>query len=319
MHSILTFTSILIILHIIIIPRKKHNTLSCYTLLWSLLLLAGFCLFYLSSKDLEQFQYIQPYHWLQQLGICPHWGGITLVLDSLSLLSTGLSLLLVPLCVLISWNAIESFKKNFYHYFFISLLLIHVFVVMDLLGFSILFETILIPMFLIIVWGSREEKVKAPYYFFSYTLIGSFLTLLTIFKIYALTGTTQYYALLHLEIPRSSQYWLFLGFFASLAVKKPMIPYNIWLAQAHVEAPIAGSVLLAGVLLKLGGYGFFQFSFPLFPLASVVFNPGIKFISIIAVVYAAFTTCWQFDIKRVITYSSVSHMGLVTMGLFTHY
>ena len=186
MYSILTFTSILIILHIIIIPRKKHNTLSCYALLWSLLLLAGFCLFYLSSKDLEQFQYIQPYHWLQQLGICPHWGGIILVLGSLSLLSIGLSLLLVPLCVLISWNAIESFKKKIYHYFFISLLLIHVFVVMDFLYYLKQFSFL----FLIIVWGSREEKVKAPYYFFSYTLIGSFLMLLTIFKIYALTGTT---------------------------------------------------------------------------------------------------------------------------------
>lgn len=247
-------------------------------------------------------------------------GHITSVLDSLSLLSIGFGLLIVPICILMSWNTIESFKKEFLvAIFFILLLLLHVFVVMDLLEFYILSETILIPVFLIIgVWGSREEKVKAAYNFLFYTLIGSLLMLLNIFKICAFTRSTHYYVLLHLEILKSSQHWLFLGFFASLAVKIPMFPCHIWLPQAHVEAPIVGSVLLACILLKLGGYGFIRFSFPLFPIASDVFTPGIIVISIIAIVYGAFTTCWQFDIKRLIAYSSVSYMGLVTMSLFTH-
>lgn len=191
-------------------------------------------------------------------------GHITSVLDSLSLLSIGLGLLIVPICILISWNTIESFKKEFLvAIFFILLLLLHVFVVMDLLEFYILFETILIPMFLIIgVWGSREEKVKAAYNFFFYTLIGSLLMLLNIFKIYALTRSTHYYALLHLEILKSSQHWLFLGFFASLAVKIPMFPCHIWLPQAHVEAPIVRSVLLACILLKLEVMVSFAFLFP---------------------------------------------------------
>ena len=316
----LIITSIIAILHIITTSREKHNKLNQYALSWSLILLLWFCYLYLFSENIKQFQYIQPYDWLRHLGLYPYWGSITFILDTLSLLFIGLSILLIPICILISWNTIKLFKKEFLIAIFsILVLLIHVLAIMDLLGFYILFETILIPMFLVIgVWGSREEKVKAAYYFFFYTLIGSLLMLLSIFKIYALTGTTHYYALLHLEIPKNSQYWLFLGFFASLAVKIPMFPCHIWLPQAHVEAPIVGSVLLAAILLKLGGYGFIRFSFPLFPIASEIFSPFIIIISIIAIVYGAFTTCRQSDIKRLIAYSSVSHMGLVTMSLFTH-
>ena len=316
----LVIVSIITILHIIIIPREKHNKLNQSALFWSLTLLLIFCYLYLFSENIKQIQFTHSYNWLKHLGLYLYWGNITFVLDTLSLLFIGLSILLTPICILISWNTIKNFKKEFFLAIFsILILLVHVFAIMDLLGFYILFETILIPMFLIIgVWGSREEKVKAAYYFFFYTLIGSLLMLLSIFKIYALTGTTHYYALLHLEIPKNNQYWLFLGFFTSLAVKIPMFPCHIWLPQAHVEAPIAGSVLLAGILLKLGGYGFIRFSFPLFPIASEIFSPCVIIISIIAILYGALTTCRQSDIKRLIAYSSVSHMGLVTVSLFTH-
>lgn len=319
-YFILITIPIITILHIVIIPREKHNKLNQSALFWSLILLLIFCCLYLFSENMKQIQFIQSYDWLKYLGLYLYWGNITFVLDTLSLLFIGLSILLIPICVLISWDTVKNFKKEFLLAIFsILILLVHVFAIMDLLGFYILFETILIPMFLIIgVWGSREEKVRAAYYFFFYTLIGSLLMLLSIFKIYALTGTTYYYALLHLEIPKNSQYWLFLGFFASLAVKIPMFPCHIWLPQAHVEAPVAGSVLLAGILLKLGGYGFIRFSFPLFPIASEIFSPCVMIISIIAIVYGAFTTCRQSDIKRLIAYSSVSHMGLVTVSLFTH-
>lgn len=319
-YFILIIISIITILRILITPREKHNKLNRRALFWSLALLLIFCYLYLASKNIKQIQFTQSYDWLKHLGLYFYWGNITFVLDTLSLLFIGLSILLTPICVLVSWNTVKNFKKEFLLAIFsILILLILVFAIMDLLGFYILFETILIPMFLIIgIWGSREEKVRAAYYFFFYTLIGSLLMLLSIFKIYALTGTTHYYALLHLEIPKNNQYWLFLGFFSSLAVKIPMFPCHIWLPQAHVEAPIAGSVLLAGILLKLGGYGLIRFSFPLFPIASEIFSPCLVVISIIAIVYGAFTTCRQSDIKRLIAYSSISHMGLVTVSLFTH-
>lgn len=249
-----------------------------------------------------------------------NWGDFIITVDGISVFFISLSILLIPICIIMSWNAIDNFKKEFsVSLFLILLLLIGVFSVMDIIIFYILFEAILIPMFLIIgVWGSREEKVKAAFYFFFYTLIGSLLMLLSIFKLYSLTGSTNYMNLVVIDLPSNLQFWMFLGFFASLSVKIPMVPFHIWLPQAHVEAPVAGSVLLAGILLKLGGYGFIRFGFPLFPLASEYFSPVIIIISLIAVVYASFTTCRQTDIKRLIAYSSVSHMGLVTLSIFCH-
>lgn len=289
------------------------------SLLMSLVLLIYNGIFILTYNKYINFQLFESYYWLM-LSNTLNWGDILIAVDGISIFFITLSVLLIPICIIMSWNAIDNLKKEFVlSLFIILLLLIMVFTIMDLIGFYILFEAILIPMFLIIgIWGSREEKVKAAFYFFFYTLIGSLLMLLCIFKLYSLTGTTNYFNLINIELPSSIQFWLFLGFFASFSVKIPMIPVHIWLPQAHVEAPVAGSVLLAGILLKLGGYGFIRFGFPLFPIASEYLSPVVIILSLIAITYASFTTCRQTDIKRLIAYSSVSHMGLVTLAIFCH-
>ena len=276
-------------------------------------------IFLLGYNKTNNFQMLESSQWLSNASLL-NWGDVLIAVDGVSVFFITLSVLLIPICLLMSWNAITLFKKEFVlSLFSILIFLIGVFSVLDILLFYILFEAILIPMFLVIgVWGSREEKVKAAFYFFFYTLIGSLLMLISIFKLYSLTGTTNYFNLITINLPSSIQFWLFLGFFASLSVKIPMIPFHIWLPQAHVEAPVAGSVLLAGILLKLGGYGFIRFGYPLFPLASEFFSPFIILLSLLAVVYASFTTCRQTDIKRLIAYSSVSHMGLVTLAIFCH-
>jgi proton-translocating NADH-quinone oxidoreductase chain M len=193
-----------------------------------------------------------------------------------------------------------------------------VFTVLDLLFFYIFFESVLIPMFLMIgIWGSRARKVRAAYQFFLYTLLGSLFMLLAILTIAFETGTTDYQVLLTTEWSESRQIFLWLAFFASFAVKVPMVPFHIWLPEAHVEAPTAGSVMLAGVLLKLGTYGFIRFSIPLFPEASAYFTPFMFTMSVVAIVYTSLTTLRQGDLKKIIAYSSVAHMGFVTLGLFT--
>jgi proton-translocating NADH-quinone oxidoreductase chain M len=173
-------------------------------------------------------------------------------------------------------------------------------------------------MFLIVgIWGSRERKIRAAYQFFVYTLVGSVLMLLAILYIYFQTGTTDVQVLSTITFDYQTQIILWLAFFASLAVKVPMVPAHIWLPEAHSEAPTAGSVILAGVLLKMGGYGFLRFSIPMFPDASIYFTPLVYTLSIIAIVYTSLTTLRQVDLKRIIAYSSVAHMGFVTIGMFT--
>ena len=317
--EILIILCFLAIINLLLTSRLSLNDLNLISLMWSLIILIFNSLFLIIYNKNQNFQIYENYNWLLGSKIL-NWGDIIITVDGISLFFITLSILLIPICIMMSWFAIDNLKKEFLiSLFVILLLLIGVFSIMDIIGFYILFEAILIPMFLIIgIWGSREEKVKAAFYFFFYTLIGSLLMLLCIFKIYTITGTTNYLNLITIELPSNIQFWMFLGFFASLSVKIPMIPVHIWLPQAHVEAPVAGSVLLAGILLKLGGYGFIRFGFPLFPIASEHFSPFIILLSLIAIVYASFTTCRQTDIKRLIAYSSVSHMGLVTLAIFCH-
>lgn len=239
--------------------------------------------------------------------------------DGIGLVFVVLTTFLLIICILVSWDYIKFLVKEYMLCFIaLDLILIGVFTILDLLGFYILFETVLIPMFLVIgVWGAREQKITAAYYFFFYTLVGSLLMLLSIFYIYSLTGTTDYLTLLDLSIDPYYQKIIFLCFFASFAVKVPMFPFHIWLPLAHVEAPLAGSVILAGILIKLGAYGFIRFSLPLLPDASLYFTPLIFTLSVIGIIYASLTTLRQTDLKRVIAYSSVSHMAVVTLSIFS--
>jgi NADH-quinone oxidoreductase subunit M len=237
--------------------------------------------------------------------------------DGISMPFVLLTTLLMPLCILASWAPIQNRVKAYMIAFLtLEALMIGVFEALDLVLFYLFFEGGLIPMFLIIgIWGGKR-RVYAAFKFFLYTLVGSLLMLLAIMTMYWAAGTTDIEVLLKTAFAPSMQKWLWLAFFASFAVKMPMWPVHTWLPDAHVEAPTAGSVILAGILLKMGGYGFLRFSLPMFPDASHYFAPLIFAMSIIAIVYTSLVALVQEDMKKLIAYSSVAHMGFVTMGLF---
>jgi len=229
-----------------------------------------------------------------------------------------LTAFLMPFCILASWTSVTKRVREYMIAFLIlETLMIGVFAALDLVLFYLFFEAGLIPMFLIIgIWGGKR-RVYASYKFFLYTLLGSVLMLLAIMAMYWNAGTTDIPTLLAHKFPSGMQTWLWLAFFASFAVKMPMWPVHTWLPDAHVEAPTAGSVILAAILLKMGGYGFIRFSIPMFPEASQYFAPLVFALSTIAIVYTSLVALMQEDIKKLIAYSSVAHMGFVTMGLFT--
>lgn len=283
-----------------------------------LTLLESLRLWFHFDYSTSKFQYILKLNWINDELTSNSWN-IVLGIDGISLVFIILTTLLIPICILSSWDSVKILVKGYLISFLvIEILLIGVFTILDIFGFYILFEGVLIPMYLIIgIWGSREQKITAGYYFFFYTLIGSVLMLIGILYLYSISGTTDYLTLLGYEIDPTAQKYLFLAFFASLAVKIPKFPFHIWLPQAHVEAPVAGSVILAGILIKLGGYGFIRFTIPLLPDASHYFAPLVFILGILAVIYASLTTLRQTDLKRIIAYSSVSHMGLVSLGIFT--
>jgi NADH-quinone oxidoreductase subunit M len=237
--------------------------------------------------------------------------------DGVSLPFILLTTFLMPLCILASWESIEERVPEYMIAFLVlETLVIGVFASLDLVLFYLFFEGGLIPMFLIIgVWGG-PRRVYAAFKFFLYTLLGSLLMLIALMAIYFEAGTTNIEALLVYKFPVEMQWWLWLAFFASFAVKLPMWPVHTWLPDAHVEAPTAGSVILAGILLKLGGYGFIRFSLPMFPDASIDFAPMMFALSVVAIVYTSLVALMQEDIKKLIAYSSVAHMGFVTLGLF---
>ncbi len=250
------------------------------------------------------------------------WIGAGLVyklgVDGISMPFVLLTTFLMPFCIGASWVTIEHRIKEYMVAFLVlEALMIGVFCALDLVLFYVFFEGGLIPMFLIIgIWGGKR-RIYASFKFFLYTLIGSLLMLLAIMAMYGVAGTTDITALLKTDFPVSMQKYLWLAFFASFAVKMPMWPVHTWLPDAHVEAPTAGSVILAGILLKMGGYGFIRFSLPMFPDASQYFAPLVWTLSVIAIVYTSLVALVQEDMKKLIAYSSVAHMGFVTMGLFS--
>ena len=265
------------------------------------------------DQSSAKFQFVEKLEWMPQFGISYHMG-----VDGISLLFVMLTTLLTPICILASWDSIKVRVKEFMISFLIlETFMIGMFCALDLFVFYIFFEAVLIPMFIIIgVWGG-PRRVYAAFKLFLYTLLGSVLMLVAIMAMYFDAGTTDMVQLMDHSFPVSMQPWLWLAFFASFAVKVPMWPVHTWLPDAHVEAPTAGSVILAGVLLKFGGYGFLRFSLPMFPDATIQFATLIFTLSIIAVIYTSLVALAQTDMKKLIAYSSIAHMGFVTAGTFT--
>jgi NADH-quinone oxidoreductase subunit M len=259
------------------------------------------------------FQFTETAAWLPQVGLTYKMG-----VDGISVLFVLLSTALTPICILASWESITSRVRDYMVAFLVlETMMIGTFCALDFLVFYMFFEGVLIPMYLIIgIWGG-PRRVYAAFKFFLYTLAGSLLMLLAILAIWNATGTTDIVTLSHTVFSPRMQTWLFLAFFASFAVKMPMWPVHTWLPDAHVEAPTGGSVILAGVLLKMGAYGFLRFSLPMLPNASAEFAPMIYALSIVAVIYTSLVALAQTDMKKLIAYSSVAHMGVVTIGIFT--
>ena len=323
--SIVTFLPLAGALFILVVPREAEGN-ARWTTLWTTLitLIPALAIWYLFDPTTAHFQFVEEREWLG--GSFKYKMGV----DGISMLFVVLTAFLMPISILASWDAIQTRVKEFMIAFLVlETLMIGVFCALDLVLFYVFFEGGLIPMFLIIgVWGGAR-RVYASFKFFLYTLSGSVLMLLAMMAMYWHAGTTDIPTLLTTKfpfepldilgfgVPGGMQSFLWLAFFASFAVKMPMWPVHTWLPDAHVEAPTAGSVILAAILLKMGGYGFLRFSIPMFPVASDLFTPFVFVLSIVAIIYTSLVALAQDDMKKLIAYSSVAHMGFVTMGMFT--
>jgi len=314
--SIITFLPLLGALFIFFLVRGEDEIAergAKYVALWTTIITFILSIFIWIEFDFTTsgFQFVEERPWLGDT-ISYRMG-----VDGISMLFVILTTFLMPGCILASWVSVKSRVKEYMIAFLVlETLLIGVFCALDLVLFYLFFEGGLIPMFLIIgIWGGKR-RVYASFKFFLYTLLGSVLMLIAIMAMYAESGTTDITQLLTYDFPAGMQTWLWLAFFASFAVKMPMWPVHTWLPDAHVEAPTAGSVVLAAILLKMGGYGFLRFSIPMFPLASAEFAPLIFTLSVIAIIYTSLVALMQQDMKKLVAYSSVAHMGFVTMGIF---
>jgi NADH-quinone oxidoreductase subunit M len=286
-----------------------------WTALWTslIVLVLSIVLWVKFDQDEPGFQFVEAIPWLPEYGV-----GYKMGVDGISVLLVLLCTVLTPICILASWEAItRSVREYMLTFLILETMMVGMFCALDFVVFYVFFEGVLIPMFLIIgVWGG-PRRVYSAFKFFLFTFTGSVLLLLALLAIWFQTGTTDIVVLLKSPMPAGMQNWLFLAFLASFAVKLPMWPVHTWLPDAHVEAPTAGSVILAGVLLKMGAYGFLRFSVPMLPQASAYFAPLIFTLSVVAVIYTSLVAFAQEDMKKLIAYSSVAHMGVVTIGIFT--
>ena len=312
--STLIFLPLLSSFFIFLSKEKKNNSGSIYISLFSSTAAFLLSLFLWYSLDLNsaEFQFVEEKSWIN------NFIKFKLGIDGISILFIVLTTFITPICIISCINSVKDRVKEF----LIAILILETFMIgvfcsLDLVIFYLFFEAGLIPMFLIIgVWGG-PRRVYSAFKFFLFTLLGSVLMLVAIIVIYWLTGTTDITQIYEIKIPKEYQNILWLAFFSSFAVKTPMWPVHTWLPDAHVEAPTAGSVILAAILLKMAGYGFLRFSIPMFPLASEYFTPLIYALSIIAIIYTSLVALMQDDMKKLIAYSSVAHMGYVTLGIFT--
>ena len=303
---------------IVLMVRGDEETVARnarWTALWTSLITFALSLVLWTrfDKSSAEFQFVERMEWLPDFGVAYQMG-----VDGISVLFVLLSTLLTPLCILASWDSVKTRVREYMVAFLVlESMMVGMFCALDFVVFYIFFEAVLIPMFLIIgVWGGAR-RVYAAFKFFLYTLAGSLLMLLALLAMWFHAGTTDIPTLTEMAFPPGMQFWLFIAFFVSFAVKVPMWPVHTWLPDAHVEAPTAGSVILAGVLLKMGAYGFLRFSLPMLPQASADFAPLIFALSVIAIVYTSLVALAQEDMKKLIAYSSVAHMGIVTLGIFT--
>jgi len=314
--SVITFAPMIGVLFILLIrgnPEVEARNTRAVALWTSLITFAvSMGIWVKFDNAIVGFQFEEKAVWMESLGLAYHLG-----IDGISMFFILLSTLLTVLCIAASWISItDRVKEYMISFLVLETLMIGMFSALDLVLFYVFFEGVLIPMFLIIgIWGGPRRNYAA-FKFFLYTLVGSVLMLLAILTMIFESGTADITTLLNHDFPVSLQPWLWLAFFASFAVKVPMWPVHTWLPDAHVEAPTAGSVILAGVLLKFGGYGFLRFSLPMFPIASAEFTPFIFGLSVIAIIYTSLVALAQEDMKKLIAYSSVAHMGFVTMGCF---
>lgn len=315
--SLTTFLPLVGVLFILLIRGEEHIVArnARWAALWTSLatFFISLLLWFNFDPTTSDFQFVEKFEWLPTLNIAYHMG-----IDGISLFFVILSTFLTPICVLASWKAITNRVKEYMIAFLVlETMMIGTFAALDFVMFYIFFEAVLIPMFIIIgVWGG-PRRVYSAFKFFLYTLAGSVLLLAALLVLYFEAGTTDIPTLIAYAVPPEMQTWLWLAFFASFAVKMPMWPVHTWLPDAHVEAPTAGSVILAGVLLKMGGYGFLRFSLPMLPIASELFVPLVYTLSVIAIIYTSLVALAQEDMKKLIAYSSVAHMGFVTIGIFT--
>jgi NADH-quinone oxidoreductase subunit M len=315
--SLLTFLPMLGV-GIILTVRGEEAVVAAnarWTALWTSLLVAALSIILWVKFNTADggFQFVESAEWLPLLGITYKLG-----VDGISVLFVLLATVLTPICILASWDSIQTRVREYMIAFLVlETMMVGMFAAMDFLLFYIFFEGVLIPMYLIIgIWGG-PRRVYAAFKFFLYTLAGSLLMLLALLAMWNMAGTTDIPTLMATHFSARAQTFLFLAFFASFAVKVPMWPVHTWLPDAHVEAPTAGSVILAGVLLKMGAYGFLRFSVPMLPEAAAYFAPFIYTLSVVAVIYTSLVALAQTDMKKLIAYSSVAHMGVVTLGIFT--